>query len=38
MFGPPVNREITSQDVDVRRSIGSRTRDIGSFGYPNYYT
>ena len=37
MFGPPVNREITSQDVAAAFDRIANP-DIGSFGYPNYYT
>ena len=37
MFGPPVNREITSQDVKAAFDRIANP-DIGSFGYPNYYT
>jgi peptide/nickel transport system substrate-binding protein len=36
-FGPPVSREITSQDIAYAFNRIANP-DIGSFGYPNYYT
>ena len=36
-FGPPVNREITSNDVAAAFDRIANP-DIGNFGYPNYYT
>jgi peptide/nickel transport system substrate-binding protein len=37
MFGPPVSREITSQDIKYAFDRLANP-DIGAFGYPGYYT
>ena len=37
MFGPPVNREITSQDIAYAFERLANP-DLGGAGYPNYYT
>ncbi len=37
MFGPPVNREITSQDIAYAVTRLANP-DTGGAGYPNYYT